>query len=160
MEIEINSKKNNPLLNRTEVYFTIYHENERTTDRGIVKTELADKLNVKKENIVVSNIDTSFGVQRCTGYAKIYSSTDKAKFWEKDYILKRNKIIGKTDEKEEKPSEGAAAETKPAEEPPAEEPKKEEEQPKEESVEPVKEESDEAKQENQDEQPPAEDKGE
>ncbi len=44
MEIEIDSKKNNPLLNRTEIYFTIKHIGEKTPNREIIRAELAEKL--------------------------------------------------------------------------------------------------------------------
>lgn len=108
MEIEIDSKRNNPLLNRTEVHFTVKHEGEGTPNREIIRSELADKLNVKKENIVVNTIHSSFGNQEITGYAKVYSSLTKTKDLERDYILSRNKLIESKPEdkkKEEKPTE-------------------------------------------------------
>jgi len=122
MKIEIDSKKNNPLLNRTEVYFTIHHEGEGTPNREITRSELAEKLNVKKENIVVDNIHSSFGIQESKGYAKVYTSVEKAKDWDREHILVRNKLIVKEEKKpEEKPVE------KPKEKPEtAEEPEKEE----------------------------------
>ena len=158
MEIEIDSKKNNPLINRTEVYFTVRHEGSGTPDREIIRAELADKLNVKKENIVINNIDTGFGIQECTGYAKVYSGVGKSKEWETDHILKRNKLVeGGAKKKEDKKSEGekpkeTAGEDKPAdEEKSAEEPPKEEEKP---SVEEP------PKEEQKEEKPPAEEKKE
>jgi small subunit ribosomal protein S24e len=93
MQIEIDLKRNNPLLQRTEVYFTIKHEGEGTPNRDIIKSELADKLNVKKENIVVNIIKSSFGVQEASGYAKVYTSINKTKDLESKFILKRNKLI-------------------------------------------------------------------
>jgi small subunit ribosomal protein S24e len=113
MEIEIDSKRNNPLLNRTEIYFTIKHEGEGTPNREIIRSELADKLNVKKENIVVNTVHSSFGNQEITGYAKVYSSLKNIKNLERDYILKRNKIIESKDKDEKK-------EKKPSVEPPIE----------------------------------------
>ena len=93
MEIEIESKRNNPLLNRTEVYFTVKHPGEGTPNRDIIRSELADKLNVKKENVVVNTVRSSFGIQEISGYAKVYSSVQKTIDSEQDYILARNKII-------------------------------------------------------------------
>ena len=116
MEIEIDSKKNNPLLNRTEVHFTIQHEGEKTPNREIIRSELAEKLNAKKENIIINDIQSSSGIQKSIGYAKIYSSVKKAEEMERKHILKRNKISGKKEKKE-----GEKAET--AEEPPKEEEK-------------------------------------
>jgi len=130
MEIEVDSKRSNPLLNRTEVYFTIHHKGEGTPNREIIRSELAEKLNVKKDNIVVDNIHSSFGVQESTGYAKVYTSAEKLKDWEREHILVRNKII----EKKEKEKEERTPEEKPAEKPKekpetVEEPEKEEKPP-------------------------------
>ena len=108
MEVQIDSKKNNPLLSRTEVYFTVKHLGEKTPNREIVRNELAEKLNSKKENIVVNFIKPNFGTNETTGYAKIYSSLQKAKEIEETHILVRNKLIeGKKKEKktEKKPAE-------------------------------------------------------
>ena len=118
MEIEINEKKNNPLFNRTEVHFTINHEGEGTPNREIIRSEIADKLNVKKENIIINNIYSSFGVQKSKGYAKIYTNPKKAESIERKYILKRNKVDGKEKKKEEDKKESS---TVSKEEPPKEE---------------------------------------
>ena len=116
MEMEIDSKKNNPLFDRTEVHFTIQHEGEKTPNREIIRSELAEKLNAKKETIIINYIQSSSGIQKSMGYAKIYSSVKKAEEMERKHILKRNKISGKKEKKE-----GEKAET--AEEPPKEEEK-------------------------------------
>ena len=125
MEIEIDSKKNNPLINRTEVRFTIRHKGESTPNREIVRSELAEKLNVKKEDVVVDNIHTSFGVQQIKGYAKIYNTIENAKGWERSHILERNKLI----EKKAKKGEEKKAAEKPERKPAAEKPPKKEEPP-------------------------------
>ena len=44
MEIEIQSKTNNPLLKRTEVHFTIHHDGGKTPKRELIRSELAEKL--------------------------------------------------------------------------------------------------------------------
>lgn len=125
MEIEIDSKKNNPLINRTEVRFTIRHKGEGTPNREIVRSELAEKLNVKKEDVVVDNIHSSFGVQQIKGYAKIYNTVENAKGWERSHILERNKLIEKKVKKEgekkaaEKPEGKPAAEKPPQKEEPS-----------------------------------------
>ena len=119
MEIEIDSKKNNPLLNRTEICFTVRHEGGSTPNREIIRSELAEKLNVKKENIIVNAINTSFGIQETTGYAKIYSSVAKAKDGERRHILERNLIGVEGKKKEEKKTEEKPVEETPkVEEPP------------------------------------------
>ncbi|RLC28627.1 hypothetical protein DRH13_06845, partial [Candidatus Woesebacteria bacterium] len=157
MEIEIDSKRNNPLLNRTEIYFTVKHTGEGTPNREIIRSELADKLNIKKENIVVSNVQSGFGTQEISCYAKVYSSLAKTKDIEQDYILKRNKLIGgekpekKAEEKPPEPPKQEISEEKPTEaepevpiddvkeEKPAEEPPQTSEQPEAPSEPPVEE---------------------
>ena len=110
MEIDIKEKKNNPLFKRTEVHFIINHEGERTPNREIIRSEIADKLNVKKENIIINNIKSSFGIQKSVGYAKIYSTPKMVEKLERKHILKRNQVIDKTKDKkkeeEKKESEG------------------------------------------------------
>lgn len=111
MEIEINSKKNNPLLKRTEIYFTIKHAGGGTPNREIIRSELADKLNSKKENVILNIIKPGFGINETTGYAKIYSSQESLKGLEREHILKRNKIsVAKKGKKEEKKSEASTGE--------------------------------------------------
>jgi len=126
MEIKIESKRNNPLLNRTEVHFTVKHEGESTPNRELIRNELADKLNAKKENIIINYISSSFGNQDTTGYAKVYTSLKQSKDLERKHFLIRNKIISeekKTDEKK-KEEKSTVPEKKPGE---TSEPKKEEE---------------------------------
>jgi small subunit ribosomal protein S24e len=101
MDMEIKEKKNNPLLNRTEIHFIINHEGEVTPNREIIRTEIADKLNVKKENIIINNLTSKFGIQKTIGYAKIYSNPKKAEAIERKYILNRNQKIQKDKKKEE-----------------------------------------------------------
>jgi len=125
MELEINEKKNNPLFKRTEVYFTITHENEKTTNRKIIQNQLAEALNAKKEAIIVERIDSSFGLQQTKGYAKIYSSQKDAEAIERKHQLKRNKISGKSTKEETKTEEKIAEEKK--EKPAEEKPEKKEE---------------------------------
>ena len=132
VEIEISSKRNNPLFGRTEVHFTIRHEGEGTPNREIIRGELAEKLNVKKENIVVNSIHSSFGIQKSTGYAKIYKSVEKAKGQERRHILERNKIVEKIG-KEKKEKLAKKPESKP--EKPAEQPAEPKEEVKEEKPE-------------------------
>ncbi len=104
MEIEIQSKTENPLLKRTEVHFKILHTEEKTPKRELVKSELADKLSVKKENIIINFMESNFGAAETTGYAKIYSSLKEAKNCEEEHILKRNNAF-EGEKKQEKPKE-------------------------------------------------------
>lgn len=115
MEVEITSKVNNVMLDRTEVHFTVTHTGEATPSRDIIRNELAEKLNVKKEDVIVKTVRPSFGNNKMKGYAKVYTSPDKSKGLEPDYVLIRNKLMEKKD-KEKKPV---------AEKPPVIKPRKE-----------------------------------
>ena len=141
MEIEIESKRNNPLLNRTEVYFIVKHPGEGTPNREIIRSELAEKLNVKKENIIVNTIKSGFGIQEISGYAKVYSSVQKTKDLEQEYILARNKLIevDKKAKKEVAPVPTGESAPEPPEEKKPEEPIKPSEEPKDEAPEPANE---------------------
>ncbi len=121
MELEIADKKTNPLLKRTEVRFIVKHENEGTPNRKLIRSELADKLNTKQENIIIDSITSSFGLHISKGYAKSYSSLKHASEVERDFQLKRNKVEGKAQKKEETKEE----KQKPAEEQQSEESKEE-----------------------------------
>ena len=90
MEIEIQSKTDNTLLGRTELHFVIIHEGESSPKRDLVRSELAEKLNAKRETVLVDFMRSSFGSQKTIGYAKIYKSIEDAKASESDPILKRN----------------------------------------------------------------------
>jgi len=105
MNIEIVEKKENKLLNRTEVHFRVIHEGEKTPERELVKNDLAEILKAKKGNIVLEYLKPEFGIQRSIGYAKIYKSIDDAKRVEKEYILKRNKFGVEKEKAEEKKEE-------------------------------------------------------
>ena len=126
MEIEIQSKTNNPLLKRTEVHFTIHHEGEKTPKRELVRSELAEKLNAKKENIMVNSMQSSFGSTDTVGYAKVYKSAKDVQSGERKHILKRNKaLVGEKKPGKEEP-EKPAEQTQEKPEETTEEPKKEE----------------------------------
>ena len=118
MKIEIQLKTNNPLFKRTEVHFIIHHDGESVPKRDFIKSELAGKLNAKKENIMINYMKSSFGTAITKGYAKVYTSLKDAKAFEKDHILVRNGAVEKEKKpvKEEKP--------KPSEEKPSKEPQK------------------------------------
>jgi small subunit ribosomal protein S24e len=124
MEIEIQSKNENLLLGRTEVRFLISHEGEGTPKRELVRSELAEKLSVKKETIMIDMMRSSFGVRKTVGYAKVYKSIEDAKAGEADPILKRNGLGTKKKPKKEAKKEGEEKkEAAPKEKPQKAEPK-------------------------------------
>jgi small subunit ribosomal protein S24e len=108
MEVEIQSKNDNVLLKRMEVQFLVRHENEGTPKRELIRGEIAEKLNAKKENVVIDHMRSSFGMRTTVGYAKVYNSPADAKAAEADPILKRNGMgTKKKAKKKEEKKEGA-----------------------------------------------------
>ena len=128
MELEIQDKKENPLLERTEVHFVVHHPNQLSPKREAVREALSKELSVQKDRIVVDHLTSSFGIHDTKGYAKIYTKKEVAKEIEREYLLKRNKLQDKKEKKEEPKEETKEAAEKPPKEesPKPEEPKGEE----------------------------------
>lgn len=97
MDVEILSEDENPMLHRTDVRFRVAHE-EATPSRLSVRDSLAAKLDKASEEVVVHDLDTTYGMRQTIGYAKVYESPEFARDVEADYMLERNKIG--TDESE------------------------------------------------------------
>ncbi|WP_224267909.1 30S ribosomal protein S24e [Haloprofundus salinisoli] len=91
MEIEIIEEEENPMLHRTDVRFTMTHD-EATPSRLSVRDSLAAKLDKNSDEVVVHELDTKFGMRKTAGYAKVYESSDFARDVEQEYMLERNKI--------------------------------------------------------------------
>jgi small subunit ribosomal protein S24e len=123
MEIEIQSKTDNTLLGRTEVHFVILHEGEGSPKRDLVRNELAEKLNAKRETVMIDFMRSSFGARKTVGYAKIYKSIEDAKAGEADPILKRNGLGTKKKPKKEAKKEDDDKKEAPKEKPQKTEPK-------------------------------------
>jgi len=100
MEIEIVSKKENELLDRTEVKFRASHPKEGTPQREVVREKLAGMLKATKERVIVDSMDSEFGMMQTVGYAKVYKTKEAAMKYERKYVLIRNKL--KEAEKKEK----------------------------------------------------------
>lgn len=109
MEMEILEKKQNAILNRAEVKFKITHAKEPSPNRDAARDKLALLQNVKKEQVIVDSLDTTFGKNITTGYAKVYPDKETAMKVEREYQLVRNKLKEKAKKSEQK------AEEKPAE---------------------------------------------
>jgi small subunit ribosomal protein S24e len=135
MDVEILEKKENPLLERTEVRFKLAFEGA-TPSRQDVRKKLAAVLNSDKSLTVIADLKSAYGSKTAQGYAKVYDN-EKALRKEPEYVIKRNIV-------EEKPTEEPTKEQtteKPAEKP-TEEPTKEQttEKPAEEQTKEAKEE--------------------
>ncbi|MEM2977166.1 MAG: 30S ribosomal protein S24e [Thermoplasmata archaeon] len=113
MDVVVISRKENPLLERTEVRFRVVHPGEKTPERELVRERLAAMLNEKKELVIVDHMRSQFGKQESLGYAKIYKSRERAMRVERDRTLVRNKLKEAKAAKAAPKKEGAEAQ-KPA----------------------------------------------
>ena len=95
MKLNIESKKENTLQDRTEVVFTAEHVGEQTPGREAVQASIASAMSVPKERIIIDHMDTEYGIGITKGYAKVYSSPDAVKKSERYHQLVRNKLAEK-----------------------------------------------------------------
>ena len=103
MQINIESTKNNPLLKRKEVGFSIIQgPKEKTPPRLEVKNALASELKIGREVVFVKHMHTKTGTNITQGVANVYQTVEQAKVVEPEYIRKRNSPP-------EKPKEEATA---------------------------------------------------
>lgn len=118
MEIEILSKKENELMERTEITFKAVHPKEGTPQRDAVREKVAAVLKAAKERVIVDSMDSEFGKTETVGYAKVYKTKEAVMRYEREPILVRNKLKEKV--KVEKKAAPAGAVAKPATTPPGE----------------------------------------
>ncbi len=103
MQVKIESSKENPLLKRTEVGFTIIQgPKEKTPQRLEVKKAVAVEMKVGDDVVFVKRMHTKTGTSITEGVANVYQSVAQAKLVEPEYIRKRNSPP-------EKPKEEATA---------------------------------------------------
>ena len=90
MQIQIVSKKENPLLKRKEVQFTVEHAQGKTPERLEIKRSIASELGVSDKLVFVKKMKTMTGTNTAVGFANAYESEAQAKLIEPAYIMKRN----------------------------------------------------------------------
>jgi small subunit ribosomal protein S24e len=100
MEIEIVEKHDNILLERTEVKAKAQHPKESTPARKVISEALKEVLGLKKEVLVVDSVDSSFGKNESSIFAKIYKNVESARKVEARHILKRNGLWQEPKKKE------------------------------------------------------------
>ena len=108
MELKIESQKENALLARREVSFSLRHEGATTPSRVQVRQLLAGELGTKTENVVVDHMASSYGKGATRGTARAYKSADSARATERVHLLKRNGLYQEKAKKGEKKADAAA----------------------------------------------------
>jgi len=103
MQIKIESTKNNLLLKRKEVDFSIIQgPKEKTPPRLEVKKALAAEMKIGDEVVFIKRMHSKTGTNITQGVANVYQTVEQAKVVEPEYIRKRNSPP-------EKPKEEATA---------------------------------------------------
>jgi|SRR5664280_803676 small subunit ribosomal protein S24e len=97
MEINVNEKIENPLLNRTEIRFDCTYQGDATPKVLDVKNRLVATLNVDKNLLVVHNLKPSYGEGKAHGYAKLYDSEESLNKIEREHVVVKNKEATKED---------------------------------------------------------------
>jgi len=138
LEIEFKEEKENPLLARRDITFTIKQEGG-TPSLIEVKKQIAAKFNAPEELVIVSKIHQSFGKKASEGKASIYQDEDTLKKAVPAYLIKRN--TPETTEEAEEGTEEKGSEEKSTEEKTSSGEAKTEEESEEAKTEPESEES-------------------
>ena len=93
MKVNIISKKQNPLLKRREVTFSVDHaQNGGTPTRIDVGYQLASLLKTKHELVYVKNMETKTGQMIAIGKANVYDSIEQGKLMEPKHVIARNAL--------------------------------------------------------------------
>lgn len=91
MQIKIEITKDNPLLKRKEIGFTVFQgPKEKTPQRLEVKKAVATELKTADDVVFIKKMRTKTGTNITQGVANVYQSATQAKQVEPEYIRKRN----------------------------------------------------------------------
>jgi ribosomal protein S24E len=91
MQVKIDSTKDNPLLKRKEIGFTIVSgPKEKTPQRLETKKAVAIEMKLGDDVVFIKRMHTKTGTNITVGVANVYQSVNQAKIVEPEYIRKRN----------------------------------------------------------------------
>ena len=115
MELEIVSKKDNPLLDRTELEVLAHHTGKPTPTRAEVREHVAAAMKAKKDVVLVDHMESTFGKGLTRGYVKVYKTKEAAMAIEREPIKRRNEGGAKppAPKKEKAPAAEPAVEADP-----------------------------------------------
>ncbi|MCX8204123.1 MAG: hypothetical protein N3H31_00430 [Candidatus Nezhaarchaeota archaeon] len=88
--IKIEEVRENILLSRREVLFTLLHGGGATPDRWMVRQALAKLLRAPIDCVVVKSLLTRAGSHKTIGHAHVYESSEEALKIEPRHIYVRN----------------------------------------------------------------------
>ena len=99
MNIQITKDEKKPLLKRRELEGKLGYE-DKTPKRMDVRKELAKKLNVKEELVVVKRVKPDYGTQSAHMEFYVYDDEKAMKDIEHEYMLVRNGAAKREEKKE------------------------------------------------------------
>ncbi|RLF11463.1 MAG: 30S ribosomal protein S24e [Thermoprotei archaeon] len=88
--LKVEEIRENPLLNRREVLFTVFHEGAGTPDRWIIKKTIAEFLGVPVEHVIVKSLTTRARAWKTRGHAHVYDSKEELIKVEPRHLYIRN----------------------------------------------------------------------
>ena len=101
MDINVNEKIENPLLNRTEIHFDCIYAGEATPKTLDIKNKLVALLDADKNLLVVDKVLPKFGEGKADGYAKIYDNEENLGKIETKHVLAKNQEPQESEESAE-----------------------------------------------------------
>ncbi len=124
MDFEIREKKENKLLDRTEVDAVVSFEGA-TPPVADMRDMVVQKIGCNPDLMVIRKVEPGFGKTEVALKVHIYKAPERMKEIEEEYVLKRNRIGEKEEKKEEAEPEGEKKEDAPQEKPKEESAKEE-----------------------------------
>jgi len=131
LKIEILTEKDNPLMNRREVEFSVDHPLAGTPRLIDTKDSLAKKLKIDQDKVFIIKMETQPGVNKTLGEAEVYTKLEKANEIVPNHIKLRNNPEEETktkkgQEEKKQPEKAKEEQTPESEEEKAQSEKKEE----------------------------------
>ncbi|KAI5185977.1 small subunit ribosomal protein S24e [Nematocida homosporus] len=96
--VKILEKRQNLLLDRTELVLSVYHPQGSTPTKKAVAKQISEQLNVAVDNIIVRDCSTRFGTHITSATAKVYTKKASLERIEHKFVLDR--ILKETEGKE------------------------------------------------------------
>ena len=93
MKIDIIEKKENKLLERTEITTNIDHVGQSVPKRDDLLSKLAALLNKERDQVVLIKLEAKYGEGKSLALVHVYETAERAIAVEKEFLLKRSGII-------------------------------------------------------------------
>ena len=90
MKVEILEEKENKPLSRREISFRVEHIGAKTPSRADVKSKIVAQFDADASAVVITNLDTQFGIGITKGSERIYSDFEQMNRTEHEFLIKRH----------------------------------------------------------------------